>query len=444
MKTLYFECMSGISGDMTVSALLDLGVDRDMLLHQLSLLKLGGYHIETGHRIKNGIQAAAFDVILDDTHECALMDCAAQEHTHAEDCDHENTHEAAHDHGHDHGHEHGHEHEHEREHEHAHGHNHSARGLVEIDTIIDQSVLGDRVKETAKRIFRVLAEAEGEVHGKPPEEVHFHEVGAVDSIVDIVSTAICIDQLAPDRIVFSTLREGFGFVRCQHGLMPVPAPATLKLLQKCGAAVEFIQVRGEMVTPTGAAIVASLADQTGAVCPSGRIVAVGYGSGKKDFEHPNVLRAILIDTENACESDEEHICVLTASVDDMTGAQLGYAMEKLFEAGCADVYYTPIYMKKNRPAIELTVLCSPRLEDEIIYILFTHTSTIGMRRMLSERRVMQREMLRINTKYGEVGVKKCRYKDIYKVSVEYEDARRAADAHQVPLNAVYQDALSGL
>lgn len=274
-KTAYFECYSGISGDMTVAALLDLGADAKKLQKALMSLHLDGYSIEIGQANKNGVEAADFNVILEHPHE------------------HEHHHD--HDHGHSHEHDHDHEHAHPHSHEHTHGEGHVHRGLKEILPMIDGAEeVSQHAKEMAKKVFMVLAKAEGKVHGKEPEEVHFHEVGAVDSIVDIVAACVCLDDLGIETIISSPVFEGTGWVKCQHGLMPVPAPATLELVWEAGIPLKITGVQGEMVTPTGAAILAALG--SGEELPGCFTVEkIGLGAGKKDFDHANVLRVMLIE-----------------------------------------------------------------------------------------------------------------------------------------------------
>lgn len=281
-KTAYFECYSGISGDMTVAALLDLGANSGKLQKALESLQLDGYSIEISRVSKNGVEATDFNVILEHDHE----------HDH-----HHHHHEEEHSHEHHHhGEEHDHGHAHSHSHEHIHGEGHVHRGLGEILPMIDGAeAISPRAKEMAKKVFTVLAQAEGKVHGKAPEEVHFHEVGAVDSIVDIVAACVCLDNLDIDTIISSTLFEGIGWVKCQHGLVPVPAPATLELAREAGLSLKITGVQGEMVTPTGAAILAALG--SGEELPASFTVEkIGLGAGKKDFEHANVLRVMLIES----------------------------------------------------------------------------------------------------------------------------------------------------
>ena len=281
---LYLECYSGISGDMTVAALLDLGADQQVLLEGLESLNLPGYQLKIGRVKKNGIDACDFDVILDEP-----------EHHHDHDHEHHHEHDHEHDHKHDHEHHHDHDHEHHHHHDHVHHHHHDHvhRNIGDIFAIIDQSKISDRAKQTAKDIFRIIAAAESKAHGIAEDQVHFHEVGAVDSIVDIVSAAICLDNLDITEAVVSDLYEGCGYVHCQHGLMPVPVPAVVNIAADNALRLRLTQTRGEMITPTGAAIAAYLS-KGGKLPESFVIEKIGLGAGKKDFATANILRAFLI------------------------------------------------------------------------------------------------------------------------------------------------------
>ena len=289
---LYLECYSGISGDMTVAALLDLGADQQVLLEGLESLNLPGYQLKIGRVKKNGIDACDFDVILDEPEHHHDHD-----HEHHHDHDHEHHHDHEHEHHHDHDHEHHHDHDHEHhhdhDHEHHHHHDHVHRNIGDIFAIIDQSKISDRAKQTAKDIFRIIAAAESKAHGIAEDQVHFHEVGAVDSIVDIVSAAICLDNLDITEAVVSDLYEGCGYVHCQHGLMPVPVPAVVNIAADNALRLRLTQTRGEMITPTGAAIAAYLS-KGGKLPESFVIEKIGLGAGKKDFATANILRAFLI------------------------------------------------------------------------------------------------------------------------------------------------------
>lgn len=297
---LYLECYSGISGDMTVAALLDLGADQQVLLEGLESLNLPGYQLKIGRVKKNGIDACDFDVILDEPeHDHDHDHDHDHEHDHEHDHDHEHHHDHEHEHHHDHDHEHHHDHDHEHphdhehEHEHHHHHDHVHRNIGDIFAIIDQSKISDRAKQTAKDIFRIIAAAESKAHGIAEDQVHFHEVGAVDSIVDIVSAAICLDNLDITEAVVSDLYEGCGYVHCQHGLMPVPVPAVVNIAADNALRLRLTQTRGEMITPTGAAIAAYLS-KCGKLPESFVIEKIGLGAGKKDFATANILRAFLI------------------------------------------------------------------------------------------------------------------------------------------------------
>lgn len=295
---LYLECYSGISGDMTVAALLDLGADQQVLLEGLESLNLPGYQLKIGRVKKNGIDACDFDVILDEPeHDHEHHHDHGHDHEHHHDHDHEHyhdhDHEHHHDHDHEHHHEHDHEHDHDHDHEHHHHHDHVHRNIGDIFAIIDQSKISDRAKQTAKDIFRIIAAAESKAHGIAEDQVHFHEVGAVDSIVDIVSAAICLDNLDITEAVVSDLYEGCGYVHCQHGLMPVPVPAVVNIAADNALRLRLTQTRGEMITPTGAAIAAYLS-KGGKLPESFVIEKIGLGAGKKDFATANILRAFLI------------------------------------------------------------------------------------------------------------------------------------------------------
>lgn len=274
MKALYFDCFAGISGDMTLGALLDLGVDKDKFIEEISKINVEGFKIEFGRVEKNGINAFDVDVIIDGFEE-------EHDHLHHE-----------HEEEHDHLHHHNHEHDHEHGDHHHHDHNHVHRNLFDVNKIIDDSTISDNAKELAKKIFMRVALAESKVHGKAIDEVHFHEVGALDSIVDIIGTAICIDLLKPDKIYSSVVNDGYGFIICQHGQIPVPVPATAEIFANSNVVSRQIDVEMELVTPTGAAIIAELPESYG-VCPTMKVVKTGYGAGKRNSKIPNVLRVML-------------------------------------------------------------------------------------------------------------------------------------------------------
>ena len=296
MKALYFDCFSGISGDMTLGALLDLGIDKDAFLAEMAKLNVEGFEIKIGRTEKSGIGAQDVDVILTNGEFIDEHHHHDHEHTHEHEHNHEHEHTHEHEHHHDHEHMHEHEHAHTHEHSHEHTHAHVHRNINDINTIIDNSTIADSAKDLAKRIFMRVAKAEAKVHGKTLEEVHFHEVGALDSIVDIIGTAVLIDMIKPDKIYSSVVNDGHGFIKCQHGLMPVPAPATAEIFADSKVVYKQIDVTNEMVTPTGAAIIAELAESYG-MCPQMNIIKTGYGAGKREFSIPNILRVVVGEIE---------------------------------------------------------------------------------------------------------------------------------------------------
>ncbi len=414
-KILYLECYSGISGDMTVGALLDLGADPDVLRRSLDSLDMDGYEIKIGRAVKCGIDACDFDVQIPG--------------------------QPDYDEGHGHMHEHGHEHEHvhEAEHGHEHGNTHVHRHLSDIYEIIER-LDNEHVRELSKKIFRIVAEAESKAHGVPPEEVHFHEIGAIDSIVDIISTAVCIDDLGIDDVAVSEMYEGTGHVHCQHGLMPVPVPATVNIAAMYDLPLRITDTEGEMVTPTGAAIAAALRTMD-SLPKDYRIVKIGLGAGKKDFPKANILRAMILETkEDAHTEENEEIWKLESNIDDCSGEVLGYTMEKIMAAGARDVYYTPVYMKKGRPAYMLSVLCDSSMISEVEDIIFAETTTIGIRRFRVERTVLDRSAGSVKTPYGDVAVKICSRNGQTFSYPEYDSVKSVCEAGGVPFKTVYQAA----
>lgn len=427
MKTLYFECTSGISGDMTVAALLDLGADADVLRRGLDSLHVDGFEIKISRVKKSGIDACDFDVVLAGEHD--------HDHGHQHHHDHGDGH-ADHDHGYSHAHDHSFRHSHEQGHEHDHGHQHDQRNLADINAIIDGAEITPGAKEMAKKIFAVVARAEAKVHGLPVDQVHFHEVGAVDSIVDIVGAAICVDNLGVDRVLCSPLSEGTGTIKCQHGVIPVPAPAVLEIVTERSIPLVITDNVGEMVTPTGAAIVAALADDFAR--PQQMVVrATGYGAGKRVYKSSNTLRAMLLE-EGAGNTDT--VRLLECNLDDMTGEHLGYACELLLAAGALDVWCTAVTMKKSRPGQVLSVLCAPADEDRLTELMLTHTSTIGVRVSELRRHVMDRAFRQMDTPYGPLTVKDATYGEIKKTTVEYESARNISETCKIPIDQVYRSA----
>lgn len=399
-KTLYLECNSGISGDMMVAALIHLGADTEVLNRALHSLSISGFKTEITRVKKAGLDVCDFRVILDAGHENHDHDMAYLHGT-TNPHEHKHLHEGTHNHTHSHEEVHDHTHDHGDMHSHTHVHEH--RGMADILAIIDCADITPKAKGIAVRIFEILAKAEAKAHGVSLDQVHFHEVGAVDSIVDIVAVAVCLDNLAVEKCVVPTLCEGRGTVRCQHGVLPVPVPAVANIVQMHGLRLSIMDMQGEFVTPTGAAIVAAI--RTSDLLPSDfSIVKIGMGGGKREYERPSILRAMLIE-ENREEKDS--IWKLESNIDDCSGEALGYAMERLFEAGARDVHYMPVYMKKNRPGYQLNVICSEEDVSKMEQIIFEETTTIGIRKLRYERSVLKRRQETVVTSLGEAKVKVC-------------------------------------
>jgi pyridinium-3,5-bisthiocarboxylic acid mononucleotide nickel chelatase len=395
MKVAYLDAFSGLSGDMTVGALLDCGLDVTALERELAKLDLRGYRVRRETRERSGIRATKFVLEIEDDHS---------------------------------------------PHRHSHGHSHgerSHRSFRYIRELIRQSALAPRVCELALQVFVRLAEAEGKVHGVEPDEVTFHEVGAIDSIVDIVGAAWGIDALGIEELVVSPLPLGSGMVRSAHGPLPVPGPATAELLR--GFPVRIGDGQGELVTPTGAAIVAALA-RPGTMPESVRIERVGYGAGERELaDRPNLLRVLVGERASAVGVDS--LLVLETNLDDFNPELYGHVMDRLFAEGARDVFLTPIHMKKNRPAMLLSVLADYERREGLVATLFSETSTLGVRVSPVERLRIERESREVETRFGRVRVKLGRDPGGHvNVSPEYEDCRRVAIASGAPLKIVYQEA----
>ena len=448
MKVLYLDCQSGISGDMTLSALIDLGADIAYISDELKKLPIDPFTLNVKQVDKRGISAKLLDLQFEEadshTHEHGHSHSESHSHSHSHDHGDSHTHGHSHSHGesHTHSHEHSHSHDHshshldEHGHEHAHDdghHSHSHRKASTILGMIRDSGLAPRVKQRSLAVFGVIAEAEGKIHGMDPEEVHFHEVGGMDSIIDIIGVCLALESLGVDRIVSSAVPTGHGKINIAHGLYPIPAPATAEILK--GVPLADFHVRGELTTPTGAAFVKALASEYGHL-PALAIENIGYGAGKKNFEHPNVIRAVLFNEEPA--TAREKISVLECQLDDSTGETLGYVMEKLLAEGALDVYYTPVAMKKSRPGTLITVLAKPENAFGLEDILLRETSTFGVRKSDWTRRILERDFKTVLTAYGPVTVKVGMLEgEIIKLSPEFEDVKKAAAAHGVPLRDVF-------
>ena len=443
-KTLYLECYSGISGDMTVAALLDLGADRGVLDKALYSLPVSGFRTQISRVKKSGLDACDFNVILEhDNHDHDMEYLHRHEHEMEHHCNHEHTHSAEyhyHDHEHTHAaehpdHEHTHEHSHKHSYTHEYSHPHEHRGMREITEIIQGSEMTDRAKKMALHVFDILAHAESKAHGVNVEEVHFHEVGAIDSIVDIAAIAVCMDNLDITDVIVPVLYEGTGFIRCQHGQIPVPVPAVAHIAEDHHLKLKITDIQGELVTPTGAAIVAAV--RTSDKLPQTyRIVKIGMGAGKREYEGTGILRAMLLESGSAEAADT--IWRLESNLDDCSGEVLGFVMDELFAAGARDVYYTPIYMKKNRPAVQINIICREQDVDKLQNILFCNTTTIGVRRCRMERTILPREIRQMDTPYGKVQVKVCRIGEEVRAYPEYDSVVELCKTHNMSFQKAWR------
>lgn len=378
MKLIYFDCFAGVAGDMILGALVDAGVPLDQLSAELAKLNVAGFKLAANKAVKNGVSGTKIDVITE------------EQKTH--------------------------------------------RHLRDITEIIDKSDLSDTVKTRSVQIFQTLADAEAKVHNTTPEKIHFHEVGALDAIVDIVGSVIGLQLLGVDEVYASRIHVGTGFVECEHGKIPLPAPATLEILH--GVPTFSTGIKSELTTPTGAAILKTLVKEFGPM-PAMTIDATGYGAGTRDLEIPNLLRAVLGNTK-AGDFETDQVTVIECNLDDMTGEHLGYVFQQLLEAGALDVWFTPIQMKKNRPATLLSVLSANNDADRMIEMILAETSTLGVRVQRMERRKLEREIITVSTTYGDVRVKVCRMGDrVRNFAPEYDDCKSLAQSNDVPFADIY-------
>ena len=457
MSTLYLEPFSGLSGDMLNALLLDLGADRKHLEEALKTISLDGYHLHVDRIAKSSIWGTDFDVHMehgekdhgiagDFDHHHHEHDHDHHEHEHTHEHAHSHTHEEhthAHTHMHEHSHDHHHEHDHTHEHTHSHHHHHGeVRGLKEIETIILSSGTSDFVKEKSLEVFRDIAQAEANVHQMPVEEIHFHEVGATDSIIDIMSFFILWETLDIDAVYSTAVTEGSGTITVAHGVMPVPVPAVMQL--RLGTAIPFSQdfdIHTELVTPTGLALFKAI-HPVFAQPSNLTATKVGYGFGKRDTGKFNALRGSLLEksslSHQVVTSNNDEIIQIDTTIDDQSGEELGYIMSLLLEEGALDVHYTPVYTKKNRPATHLTLLIQEGDLERFTAILFEQTSTIGFRYQNVQRKVMTRTFETQQTSLGEVKVKKNQYGTFTKSTLEYEDCARIAHETGLSIQAVYQ------
>ena len=426
MKTLYLECNMGAAGDMLTAALLELHPDPQGFVERMNRLGLPGVVFAAQPAVKCGITGTQVSVTVggeeEESHDVPL-------HTHVHETAQDEAHPGhAHDHVHGHDHEHTHDHEHSHGHEHGHGHHHHA-GMGDIRHILSHLDIPQPVRQDAEAVYQLIAQAESHAHGRPVEEIHFNEVGTLDAVTDVVAVCWLLHDLAPEQIVASPVHVGCGQVRCAHGILPVPAPATAYILQ--GVPTYGGSVQGELCTPTGAALLKHFVQRFGS-SPVMRVEKTGYGMGKKDFEAANCVRAMLGQTQE----ESATIAQLACNLDDMTPEALGFAQERLWEAGALDVTTAPIGMKKNRPGVQLTCLC--RLEDreKLVSVLFAHTTTLGVRESLCTRYTLARSQRTVETEHGPVRVKEARGWGVTREKPEYEDVAKIAREQGLTLDQV--------
>lgn len=393
MKTLYLECNMGAAGDMLLAALAGLFKEPEEAVLKLNALKIPDVEYKISDITKAGIRGKQMSVLV----------CGGQEEGHEE-------HKYEH-----------HEHHHHEYHEHHEHHGHTHAGLHDVEHIIDSINAPEKVKDDAKAVYHLIAEAESNAHGCPVEQIHFHEVGTMDAIADVTGVCYLLHELKIDKIIASAVRTGYGEVHCAHGILPVPAPATEYLLR--GIPVYSGSIKGEMCTPTGAALLKYFVSSFGEM-PVMQIEKTGYGMGKKDFEIINCIRAML-GTSTSVDTKGK-ICILSCNLDDMTPEAVGFAMEELFKAGALDVYTMPVNMKKNRPGILFNCICEPEQREEMIRLMFLHTTTLGIRETVCDRYTLERTIDIQNTPYGDVHIKRASGWGVLHSKPEYEDIAKIA------------------
>ncbi len=394
MRTLYLDCGMGAAGDMLAAALIELLDDKTTFLETMNALGLPGVHVSIAPSTKCGIVGTHFSVTIDGQEE--------------DDGDHDHHHE--HDHDHDH-------HDHEHAHHHAHGHHHSS--MTEIQRIVDGLPVSESVRKKVMEVYQQIAEAESLAHGVPVTDIHFHEVGTLDAVADVTAVCLLMELLGVEKVIASAIHVGCGHVHCAHGILPVPAPATATILK--GVPIYGGGVKGELCTPTGAALLKTFVSSFGEMPPM-NVQRIGYGMGRKDFEQANCVRAMLGETADQTTQVVELVCTL----DDMTAESLGFAMETLFAAGALDVYTVPVGMKKSRPGILLCVMCLEERRHDLLKLLFKHTTTLGVREYRSNRHTLKRHMETMATPYGDVRVKVSEGYGVTRRKCEYEDLARLA------------------
>lgn len=406
MKTLYLDCGMGAAGDMLTAALLELLPDKEEFLVNLNGLGIPGVTVTSEASSKCGIQGTHITVRVNGKEES------------------EDIHAHGHSHSHEHEHEHGYEHKHSDD-----GSHHHHSGMHEIEYIIEELPVSEKVKADILAVYSLIAEAESHAHGVPVTEIHFHEVGTLDAVADVTAVCMLMERLSPDQVVVSPVHVGSGHVKCAHGILPVPAPATAYILRD--VPIYGGGVKSELCTPTGAALLKHFATRFGDM-PVMRTAAIGYGMGKKDFTAVNCVRALLGETEEASDTVIEFLC----NLDDMTAESIGYAEEQFFAAGALEVYTVPAQMKKSRPGVLLTVMCREKDKNQILGLIFRHTTTLGVRENISRRHILSRTTEMVWTDLGEVRKKVSSGYDVKREKYEYEDMARIAREQDMSLAEV--------
>ena len=411
---LYLQCAMGASGNMFMAALYELLPDKTAFVEKMQHLGFPDVVIEYNESIKCGITGTHISIKIDGDEEIS-----------------DDVHEHEHDH---------HSHEH-HEHEHNHHHGNSRRyGYKEIIDFISSLDLSEKVKDDALSVYKIIGNAEANVHGTTLDEIHFHEVGSIDAIVDVVGCSLLVDMLGITEITASPVHVGFGMIRCEHGILPVPAPATAEILK--GIPMYNGRIEGELCTPTGAALLKHFASTFGSM-PQAAVSKIGYGMGTKDFEAANCLRAFLYEDENMRQGDRSPVLEISCNLDDMTPEAIGAAFEILLDNGALDVYTTPIMMKKNRPAVMLSCLCTEENHNKLAELMLKHTITLGVRTQQFTRITLDRSVQTVKTKYGDIRVKRAEGFGTIKIKPEYDDVLAAAKKHNFPFNTVFEEVKRG-
>lgn len=430
MRTIYLDCNMGAAGDMLTAALLELHPDPDDFLRRFNSLGIPGVWAVAEPSVKCGIMGTHVKVTVNGEEEASEEETSADvgRSGHEHDHNHEHAHDHHQEHDHEHDHDHGHDRDHQHEHIHGHGHHHHS-DMHEIEHLIGSLPVSEKVCADALAVYRLIAEAESRVHGRPVDQVHFHEVGSMDAVADIVGVCMLMEELGAERVLASPVHVGSGQVRCAHGVLPVPAPATAHILK--GVPIYGGGIRGELCTPTGAALLKHFVTAFGAM-PVMIVSAIGYGMGTKDFEVANCVRASI----GVIEDGMGEISELCCNLDDMTPEAIGFVQELLFQKGALDVYTIPIGMKKSRPGVLLACMCRREMTEEMTAVLFRHTTTLGVREIVSRRYTLHRETHTVPTPYGPVAVKTSTGWGVIRSKAEYEDVARIARERGLPLAEV--------